>query len=41
MAEERLVEATDEELLAGTYKRFLLALEGVVASGVDCMLAHE
>jgi hypothetical protein len=41
MVEERLVEATDEELLAGTCKRVLPMLEGVVAGSVDCMLANE
>jgi hypothetical protein len=41
MIEERLVEATDEELLARTCKRVLSMLEGVVAGGVDCMLADE
>jgi hypothetical protein len=41
MVEERLVEATDDELLAGTCKRVLSTLKGVVASGVDCMLADE
>lgn len=41
MVEERPVEATDEELLAGTCKRVLLTFAGVVAGGVDCMLADE
>jgi hypothetical protein len=41
MVEERPVEATDEELLAKTYKRVLPTFKGVVAGGVDCMLADE
>jgi hypothetical protein len=41
MVEECPVEATDEELLAGTCKRVLPTFEGVVAGGVDCMLADE
>jgi hypothetical protein len=41
MVEERLVEAIDEELLAGTCKRVLPTFEGVVAGAVDCMLADE
>jgi hypothetical protein len=41
MVEERPVEATDEELLAGTCKRVLPMFEGVVAGGVVCMLAGE
>jgi hypothetical protein len=41
MVEERPVEAMDEELLARTYKRVLPTFEGVVAGGVDCMLADE
>jgi hypothetical protein len=41
MVEERPMEATYEELLAGTYKRVLPTLEEVVVGGVDCMLAGE
>jgi hypothetical protein len=41
MVEERPVEATNEELLAETCKRVLSTFKGVVAGGVDCMLAGE
>ena len=38
MAEEHPVEATDEALLAGTYKRVLPMAEGEVAGGVERVL---
>ena len=39
MAEEHPVEATDEALLAGSYKWVLLAAEGEVAGGGERVLA--
>ena len=39
MAEERPVEATDEALLAGSYKRVLPAAEGDVTGGAEWVLA--
>jgi hypothetical protein len=38
MAKERLVEATDEALLAGSCKRVLPAPEGEVAGGAEHVL---
>ena len=39
MAEERRVEATNETLLAGSYKRVLPAAKGEVAGGAERVLA--
>jgi len=39
MAEERLVEATDEALLACSCKRVLPVVEGEVAGGAEWVLA--